>query len=77
MYVFNKQHPSSLQNIVFVARNGTTPIDFGDHTSVTSTTGVVLDVSGMRWAPHRLNLSRELVLTDDRAPVEYLAIKQF
>jgi spermidine synthase len=75
MYAFNKPNPQSTQNVVFVARNGDVRIDFGGQT-VAATGGQTYLVSELEVPISRFDLDNELLLTDDRAPVEYLMAKQ-
>lgn len=75
MYSFNKANPQSKQNIMFVARNGETEIDFGDQ-NIFTTGGQEFFISELEISSDRIDFDRELVLIDDRAPVEYLMAKQ-
>lgn len=62
--------PSTLQNIVFVARNGETPININAwDTRKISDTVTELDFDDVR-------LGHEILLTDDHAPIDYLMVKQ-
>ncbi len=75
MYVFEKDKPNERQNIMFIARNGSSPIELPD-VQVLETNGARLTVEDMEILPSALNLKDEFMLTDDHAPVEYLMLAQ-
>jgi spermidine synthase len=75
MYAFNKDNPNVRQNIMFIARNGETPIDLSGE-QVTATNAGVLSVVDMEVPLTRFDIPDEYILTDDHAPVEYLMLAQ-
>jgi spermidine synthase len=75
IYGLNAQNPEVRQNIMFVARNGTEPIDLLLETIV-NMDGTLTSLRDSEVPSGRFDLEHELVLTDDRAPVEYLMLAQ-
>ncbi len=63
------------QNIMFVARNGTDPIDLSQET-IAHMDGEIISLQDAEVPLSRFDFKNELVLTDDRAPVEYLMLAQ-
>ncbi len=61
--------PSKLQNIMFLARNSTNPININSY-QLQAVVGYTNKITLTD-----LDLERELILTDDKAPVEYLMAK--
>lgn len=70
VYTFGND-PTEVQNVVFVARADSAPININIFD--------ILKVSGriVELNPGEQDLSGEIILTDDRAPVEYLMSKQY
>jgi spermidine synthase len=75
IYAMRPEHPATLQNIVFVGRNGDAPISFTNRT-VRQLTGNERAVSDLEISSDPYNAPKEIVFTDDRAPIEYLTLKQ-
>lgn len=81
MFATNYENRSERQNIVFVLRNGDKPIDFDGETI--RRFGIVKTIRADPVAINDMEIpispylsDRELVFTDDKAPVEYLMLKQ-
>ncbi|MCD5382085.1 MAG: fused MFS/spermidine synthase, partial [Candidatus Pacebacteria bacterium] len=75
VYALNKDNPYDIQNIMIIARNGDTDIDFAE----TTLTGRYLQeerIADMEIAPYYFALEDEIVFTDDQAPLEYLWLMQ-
>jgi len=64
-----------IQNVMFISRKSDLPINVGDAT-VTYYDGTPIAVTDMELPRSRIDLSREILLTDNHAPVEYLLVKQ-
>ncbi len=75
IYGLNAQNPEARQNIMFVVRNGTEPIDISEETIVSMDVKTI-SLRDAEVPISRFDLPNELVLTDDRAPVEYLMLAQ-
>jgi len=75
IYPLMKDQPDEIQNIMYVARNGDVPIDLSDET-ITLSTGGTLEVESALLPITYFDLAREYLFTDDRAPIEILALKQ-
>ncbi len=75
IYGLNAEDPNARQNIMFVARNGTEPIDLSAETII-GMDGKRISLKENEVSTSRFDLKNELVLTDDRAPVEYLMLAQ-
>jgi spermidine synthase len=76
VYAMYPDTTSRLQNIMIVARNGSTPIAFPDR-ELTYANGEVSSVEVLKYAYRQyIEDDHEVVFTDDRAPVEYLLLKE-
>lgn len=69
------EEPTNLQNIMFISRNGESVIDVSDAT-VTNLNGEEKVIAELELPLNNYLLEDEILLTDDRAPVEYLMAKQ-
>ncbi len=76
MYGIHNNEPARKQNIVYIARNGDTPIVLNDR-SVRLMSGGSRKVALMDVPVEEQAVSGELTFTDDRAPIEYLMLKQY
>ncbi len=76
MYGIHSDMPQQKQNIVFVARNGAKDIECSDR-SVRLMTGKMRSVASMEISPSTYDTDDEIIFTDDRAPIEYLTLKQY
>lgn len=76
MYPLNKRFPEALQNVMFIARNGETPITTGEAYIVPRTAFGLSQkkVSTLEMPLTVFTESEELLLTDDKAPVEFLIL---
>jgi spermidine synthase len=76
VYAFNKRRPDTLQNIMVIARNGSEPIDL-EGTRINGTNGGILSIPSLEVSFEDFDLEHEIILTDDRAPLEYLMVRQY
>jgi spermidine synthase len=76
VYALNPDSPTTTQNIIIVARNGSTPITFADTRQIDQTNGETKLVSELAYPVSRIPTAGEYILTDDFAPVEYLMVAQ-
>jgi spermidine synthase len=77
IYAFQPTDPTKLQNILYIARNGDTPIDLENEfvRATYDTTEVRIgDIEIPLWY---FDIKNELTLTDDHVPTEYLMLAQF
>lgn len=76
MYGLSAENPSDRQNIVYVLRNGTSTINLDDKT-ILAQNGTKVSVRDVRVSPAPYLIPKELIFTDDKAPIEYLMLEQY
>ena len=81
MFAINYENRSERQNIVFVLRNGSKPIHFDGETIRRFDTAKTVGADPVAINDMEIQISsylseHEIVFTDDKAPVEYLMLKQ-
>lgn len=74
-YAIEKNELSQLQNVILVARKGVAPINFTDQ-HITFTGGGTSTVQNLTLDLTTFDLTSEILLTDDFAPVEKLQARQ-
>lgn len=76
VYALRKQTTRAQQNVMLIARNGARPIDLGD--VVLKGDGITrqLRPEDVSIPLEELNFDEQIILTDDRAPIEFLMAKQ-
>lgn len=77
VYAFHPNDSKIQQNIVYIARNGNTPIDIEDQTVYPTYSTEAVRVGDIEVPLWYFDKEHELTLTDDRAPAEYLMLAQF
>jgi spermidine synthase len=75
VFALKPDTPHLKQNIMFIARNGHLPIDLSGLT-IQPDRGKILSVDDMEIWQSAFDTRDQLILTDDRAPVELLLLKQ-
>jgi predicted membrane-bound spermidine synthase len=76
MYGMYAEKRDRMQNIVYILRNGTDPIDISGE-EITLYTGGKKSVDGMKLSMDQYLVDEEVIFTDDRAPIEFLMSKQY
>lgn len=76
IYPLNPRFPEAFQNVMFIARNSDIPIDTKDASAMSPALFGSSQrlISSLELPKNTFNFEQELVLTDDKAPVEYLIL---